>query len=62
MTYLELIIVGVIAASIYCILFAIALDLIAKTDYDISPFLIMGYLGIAFTVITISLKVLLAVN
>lgn len=61
MTYLELIVVGVIAASIYCILFAFILDLIAKTDYGISPFLIVGFFGIVATVIIVSLKVLLVV-
>ena len=61
MTSLELIVTGILAAAIYCILFALILDLIAKTDYDISPFLIAGFFGIVVTVVLVSLKVLLVV-
>lgn len=61
MTFLELIAVGIFAASIYCILFALIIDLIAKADFDISPFLIGGFFGIVVTVILVSLKVLLVV-
>lgn len=61
MTSLELIVTGILALSIYSILFAIILDLIARTDYDISFFLIAGFFGIVVTVIIVSLKVLLVV-
>jgi hypothetical protein len=56
-----LIIVGLIAASLYCILFAIILDLIVRVDFDISPYLIVGYFCIVVTIILVSLKVLLVV-
>jgi len=61
MTFLELIIVGLIAAAIYSILFAFILNWIAKADYDISPYLIVGYFGLVLAVIAVSLKVLLVV-
>lgn len=61
MTSLELIVTGILALSIYSILFAFILDLIAKVEYDISPFLIAGFFGIVATVILVSLKVLLVV-
>jgi len=61
MTYFELIIVGILATAIYSLLFAFTLDWIAKTDYNISPFLIAGFFGIVISVILVSLKVLLVV-
>jgi hypothetical protein len=61
MTYLDLIAVGLIAASLYCIFFAIILDLIVRVDYNISPFLIVGYFCTVVTIILVSLKVLLVV-
>lgn len=61
MTSLELIITGILALSIYSFLFAFIIDLIAKIDYDISPFLIIGFFGVVLAVIAVSLKVLLVV-
>jgi len=61
MTSLELIVTGILALSIYSILFAFVIDWISKVDYDISPFLIAGFFGIVITVIIVSLKVLLEV-
>lgn len=61
MTSLELIVTGILALSIYSILFAFVIDWIANAEYDISPFLIGGFFGIVIAVIIVSLKVLLVV-
>lgn len=62
MTSLELIVVGILAASLYCILFAIVLDLIVKVNEDISLYLILGFFGAIVFVILGTLKVLLVVS
>lgn len=61
MTSLELVVTGILALSIYSIFFAFIIDWISKVEYDISPFLIVGFIGIVVTVIIVSLKVLLVV-
>lgn len=61
MTSLELVVTGILALSIYSILFAFVVNWIANVEYDISPFLISGLFGIAVIVIIVSLKILLVV-
>lgn len=61
MTSLELIVTGILALSIYSILFAFVIDWVASVEYDVSFFLIGGFFGIVVTVIIVSLKVLLVV-
>lgn len=62
MTSFELVFVGILAASLYCFLFAIVLDLIAKVDEDISLYLILGFFSAMVLVILVTLKVLLVVG
>lgn len=62
MTFLELVVTGILALSIYSILFAFVINWIANVGYDISPFLIVGFFGILMIVIIVSLKVLLSVS
>lgn len=62
MTSFELVFVGIIAASLYCFLFAIILDLIVKVDEDISLYLVLGFFGAIVFIILGTLKVLLVVN
>lgn len=62
MTSLEVIVTGILALSIYSILFAFVIDWIARVGYDISPYLILSFFSVVFTVILVSLKVLLVVG
>lgn len=62
MTSLEVIATGILALSIYSILFAFVIDWIARVEYDISPYLILSFFSVVFTVILVSLKVLLVVG
>lgn len=62
MTSFELVFVGILAASLYCILFAIVLDLIVKVDEDISLYLVLGFFGAIIVIILGSLKILLVMN
>lgn len=58
MTFLEWMIAGTLAVSTYHFLFAITLRII-NVDYDVSFYLIAGYLGIMVLIILVSLQILL---